>query len=126
MDKTNSNDNFFLSIIKGIGIAIIATLIGVLLFAIVVKYAVLKASVVKSVNQFIKVLAVFLGCFFSLKGSFGFLRGLFIGVLSTVIVYLIFSWIGGEIQFGFTFIVDLIFTGVIGIISGIISVNVKK
>lgn len=126
MDKTGARDNFFLSIIKGVGVAIIATLIGVLIFAIVVKFAVLNGSVVKAVNQFIKILSVFLGCFFAIRGSFGFIKGAFIGALSTALTYLIFLIIGGEVSFGFHFTLDLIFTAIIGAICGIITVNVKK
>ena len=61
-----------------------------------------------------------------MRGSFGFLKGGFVGVLGTALIYLTFSLIGGEVSFGIPFIIDLVFGLIVGIISGIITVNVKK
>ena len=126
MEKTRGDDSFIVSVIKGVGISIIATLIGVLLFALVVKHTVINGKVIKAVNQFIKVLSVFLGCFFALRGKLGFIKGAIVGCVSTVIVYLIFSLIGSGISFGTAFSMDILFTSIVGLITGVIAVNVKK
>ena len=125
--RENSKENgFMLSIIKGTFTAIIITLIGVLIFAGVVKIAYLKSGVIKAVNQFIKVLSVFLGCFFHVKGRGGLLKGGLLGCFTAIITYLVFAFIGGETSFGVPFVLDLVFQLIIGAIAGIIIVNLKN
>ena len=120
------NDGFFPSVIKGIATAVIVTLVSVLIFAFIVKIATLNSTVIKAVNQFIKILSVFLGCFSFIRSNNGLLKGCIVGVVATIITYLIFSFIGGVVSFGTPFILDLIFGLIVGGISGIIAVNVKK
>ena len=117
---------FFSGVIKGVLTAVIITLVGVLIFAGIVKFALLNSGVIKAVNQFIKIIAIFLGISLNIRGSNGLLRGAIMGFLTTVITYLLFSLFCGEMVFGSSFLLDLIFTSVIGGITGIISVNMKK
>ncbi len=117
---------FFSGIIKAVLTAVIITLVGVLIFAGIVKFALLNSGVIKAVNQFIKIIAIFLGCSLNIRGKSGLLRGALMGLLTTVITYLLFSLFCGEMVFGGGFFLDLIFTSAIGAVSGIISVNIKK
>ncbi|MBQ9734653.1 MAG: TIGR04086 family membrane protein [Clostridia bacterium] len=117
--------SFFGGVIKGTATAIIVTLIGVLIFAAIVKFALLGSSVIKAVNQFIKILSIFLGCNFSIRGRQGLIRGMLIGVLSTVITHLLFALFGGQANFDYHFFLDVLFGLILGAISGIIVVNVK-
>lgn len=105
---------------------LIIVLAGILIFAGIIKIACLSDGVIKPVNQFIKILSVFLGCFFSVRGKLGFLKGGLVGAIGMAITYLVFSLIGGQISFGGTFVLDLLFGLVVGIISGIVAVNLKK
>ena len=125
MDKTEKVGGVS-SIIKGVATSVIVTLVGVLIFAGVVKLTFLGQSIIKTVNQFIKILSIFFGCFFCVSGKNGLIKGAIIGVLSMVITYLLFALIGGEISFGKPFFLDLVFGLIVGGISGIIAVNVKK
>ena len=125
MSKDREN-GFFRSVIKGVFSTIIITLVSVLIFGVVIKFATLNGGVIKAVNQFIKMVSIFLGCMISVRGNAGLLKGGLTGILSTVAVYLIFSVLCGETNFGLAFILDLIFGLIIGAISGIISVNTKK
>lgn len=122
MDRQND----FFSVFKGVGITIICNLIGVLIFGVVVQIASLDSSIVKAVNQFIKVLSLFMGCISSLKGKLGFLKGLIVGIVSNFIIHIIFSIISQTKLFTNSFLADMIFLAIIGLISGIISVNAKK
>ncbi len=117
---------FFSGILKGVLTAVIITLVGVLIFAGIVKFALLSQSVIKAVNQFIKIIAIFLGCSLNIRGKSGLVRGLVMAIFTTIITYLLFSLFCGDMVFGNNFILDLIFTSIIGGISGIISVNIKK
>ena len=118
--------SFFSGIIKGTLTAVIIMLVGVLIFAGVAKFTLFNSSVIKAVNQFIKILAIFLGCSFNIRGNNGLVRGGILALFSTVITYLLFSLFCGISTFDQNFLFDLIFTIIIGAISGVIIVNVKK
>lgn len=124
MDSDKSSG--ILCVIKGTFLMLITVLAGILIFAGIIKLASLSEGVVKPVNQFIKILSVFLGCFFSVRGKLGFLKGGSIGTLGMAVTYLFFSLLGGELSFGGAFLLDLLFGLIAGVISGIVSVNVKK
>ena len=117
---------FFSSVIKATFLTVILSLVGVLVFALIVKFADISDTTIKIVNQFIKVIAVFFGCYFSLAGNKGLFKGIATGLISTVLIYLIFSLLSGAEMFGIKALADLIFVAVIGGISGIITVNVRK
>lgn len=123
MEKEGSG--FFLSAVKGVGLAVISMLFGVLVFAFIVKLTALSSGAIKAVNQFIKITSVFCGCFFTLKGKAGLIKGVIVGLFSTVIIYLIFALIGGEKVFGTGFLLDMLFGAAIGAVSGIIAVNTR-
>ena len=116
---------FFSSVIKATFLTVIVSLIGVLLFALLVKFADVPDIAIKIVNQFIKVVAVFCGCYFSLSGDKGLFKGITTGLISTLMLYLIFSRLSGAEVFGVKTLIDLIFVAVIGGISGIIAVNLR-
>ena len=124
MSSHNKSD-FIISVIKGTGLAVVCSLLGVLAFAVVVKFAYLSGTAVKSVNQFIKIVSVFIGCFFFLKQNNGLIKGLLIGACSTVITYLIFAIFSGGAVFSLSFLLDILFCAAIGAVSGIIAVNTR-
>ena len=125
MEKIKDN-GFVQNVVKGVANVIIITLVSVLIFAGVVKLAILNSSVIKAVNQFIKIVSIFLGCSFTIKETKGLLKGLFVGGFSTVITYLLFSLIGGGVSFGLGFMLDIFLGVIVGATSGIICVNFKK
>lgn len=118
--------SFFLQVLKATIISLAILLIGILVFSVVVKFAVLNNGVIKAVNQFIKTLAIFLGVFFSVKEGKGLLKGMIVGVAFTLLSYIVFSVMAGEQLFTLSFLIDVVFGTIIGIISGIIVVNIKK
>ena len=126
MHQAERNEKIISNVIRGTLSSLIAMLVAVLLFAVVVKFAYIDSSIIKTVNQFIKALSVFLGCFFSVRGGKGLIKGLLIGLISSALISLIFALFGGGINLGISFFIDLLFMSVIGLISGIIVVNVKK
>ncbi len=113
-------------VVSGILKGMIFSLIAVLVFSFIVQLFSLGDNVIHVVDQFIKSLAVFIGCFFSLKGRGGWLKGLLTGLFVFVLTYLIFGLIAGAKVFTWNFLIDAAFGAVIGLISGIIAVNVRK
>ena len=108
---------------KSVGISVIVTLAAVLLFAFLIKIFSIGASVITPVNQVIKALAIFLGCLLSLRDTKGWLKGAIAGILVILFTYFIFAIIAGEISFGLSNVLEFLFGGVAGAISGVIAVN---
>ena len=125
MEKSSDSGRFFPQLIKGILTGVIATIAGILIFAVIVNLTGINQSVIKGVNQFIKIISVFIGCLFSFSGKKGLIKGAISGIIITVITYLIFLLFGAA-SFGTGFLIDLALLTVVGAISGIIAVNVKK
>ena len=113
-------------VIKGVLTAIITALVGVLIFACVVKITLMQSNSVKIINQIIKIVSVFLGCMVAVRAEKGLLKGCFIGAISNLLIYAIFALISKTPLFGLSFFIDLIFMAVIGGISGVIAVNIKR
>lgn len=112
-------------IFKGALIGVMITVIAVLILAGVLKIVSLSQTGIKTVNQFIKTMSVFLGCMVSVKNSKGLIKGLLVGTVFGATTHLIFLIMGSSVTVG-EFFIDLIFCSVIGAICGIISVNVKR
>ena len=112
-------------VVRGVIIAILITLLGVLLFAFLLSVTNLSDKVIKPVNQFIKLLSVFFACFLTIKEDKGFIKGGVIGIISSVLCLLIFALISGVFNF-FTCLIDVICAFIMGGLSGVITVNVRK
>ena len=117
--------NILSSVIKGAIFGAITGVIGILLLAGVVKIFSLSQIGIKTANQFVKTISIFLGCITCLKNDKGLIKGLVVGMVFCVLIHLIFailgSWVGIK-----SFFFDLIFCVIVGIISGIISVNIRQ
>lgn len=125
MDKTFSK-TFFGEILRAVVISVISVLTGILIFSFVVKTALLSGEIIKTVNQFIKTISIFLGCFFAIKKDKGLIKGIIVGVVFTIVVYTLFAIMGSGFSLGGAFFIDLAFCIAIGLISGVIAVNFRK
>ncbi len=122
----SQDKGFFSSIIRGVLIAVIIVLIEVLIFGFVLKLTWLNGGIIKAVNQFLKILAIFIGCMISIKGNLGALKGAIIGLIFTIIIHFLFALFGKGLSFGAPFLIEMIYTFIIGGICGLISVNSSK
>lgn len=111
---------------KCVGIAVLTSLGGVLIFALVIHLAALSSSVIVPINQVIKVIAIFLGCVLGFRPERGILKGAIGGVLSITVTYFIFAFLSGGMQLQWTALLELLFGGIVGALCGIISVNLHK
>lgn len=127
MEKT-INKNVFLQIFKGCLIALCVSIVGILLFAVVLRFVDLSETLIKIINQVIKITSVLLGVKFCLKGdkSKGLAKGSCVGIFYTITSYLVFSILVASFSFGLSIIYDLIFSSIVGLICGVIFVNSKK
>lgn len=121
------NKSFILDIFKGVVYSIAISLVLILLFAVLIRFLNIPDSFIMPTNQAIKIVSIFLGCFWALRGTDkGFLKGILIGLIYSILSYILFSILCGNFKFGFTTISDLIFSLVLGGICGILSVNIKS
>ena len=128
LNKEKSGKAGILSVLKGVLVALCASLVGILLFAFVLRFTSISDKIISPVNQVIKGVSIFLGVFVALKKqkAQGLLFGLLIGIIYTIVAFLVFSILDGAFSFDKTFVTDIVFGGVIGAICGIICVNLKK
>lgn len=126
MSSKGQEHNSFLMISKGVVSTILVTLICILLFALVVKISTLSSQVIKWVNQFLKIFALFVGIFFTIKGKIGFLKGAIVGLVSTLITFLLFKLISGHSASFLSILLECVFCSIIGAIFGVLAVNRKN
>lgn len=119
---------FALGILKGSLISLCFSLIGILIFAFILRFTSISDKLILPINEVIKGISVFLGIFIGFKKEkkMGLLGGFVIGVIYTIIAFLAFSTLNGNFIFDRTLLNDLIFNSILGAICGIICVNLKK
>jgi len=126
--RDEHKNKILLSILKGSLTALCISLVGILMFAFLLKFTNISDSVIRPVNQVIKGVSVLLGVFIGLKKEkdMGLVSGLLIGIIYTMVAFLVFSILDGNFAFNRTLLNDVIFGGLMGAICGIICVNIKK
>ena len=124
----NEKNKLFSVVLKGVLVGLCVALVGILLFAFLLRFTSISDKFISPVNQVIKGVSIFAGVFLGMKKhkTNGLLSGLLIGFLFTVVAFLVFSLLDGAFVFDKTFLSDLIFGTIIGSICGIICVNLKK
>lgn len=130
MEKTKKlkvNSNLFLNVLKGAIIAVSFSLVFILIFALLIKLFNISDSVITPVNQVLKIISIFLGCLFALKKfpQKGLITGALIGIVYTVLAFLVFSALGRTFSLSLSFLNDLAFALIIGALCGIFLVNKK-
>jgi len=128
MDKAKNQNNLLMILLRGAFISVAFSLVLILIFALIIKYLNINENLIMPINQGIKIVSIFTGVFtaFNKYTTNGFVKGFLIGVIYTILAYLIFSILAKEFSFTLTSITDTLFGGIIGGISGIIVANVKK
>lgn len=114
-------------LLRGTIVAVIVSLILVLIFALIVNLVEIGNNVIIPVNQAIKIISIFIGCFIGIKNRHqGVIKGALIGLFYTFLSIFIFGIISKEISLKLINLVDIAFGIVAGIVSGILSVNLRK
>ena len=111
---------------KSVCIAAIVTLAAVLVFALLVKLFSIGSGAITAVNQVIKAVAIFVGCMVCVKPGRGLLKGLVSGVAVIILTYFLFAILAGEIAFGWTNVLDIVFGALVGAVSGFVAGFVKN
>ena len=119
---------WILDIVKTVVVAILCSMILVLVFALVVKATDIDEKGIAYANQGIKIVSVLIGTLVGFKrgGSAGWLKGLISGLLYVFFSFLVFSLISGELSWSNLTWIDFLTSAAVGVICGVIAVNVKK
>ncbi len=126
--REHKDRSFLLAIIKGSLIALCISLVGILIFAFILKFASISDKAIRPINQIIKGVSVLIGVFVAMRkvDKMGLVGGLLIGLVYTILAFVVFSILDGNFEFNLTLLNDLLFGGIMGAICGIIAVNVKR
>ncbi len=119
---------WILDIIKTVVVAILCSMILVLVFALIVKATDIGETGISYVNQGIKIVSILVGTLVGFKrgGRGGWLKGLISGLLYAITSFLVFSLISGSLSVKNLTWLDFVTGAAVGVICGIIAVNVKK
>ena len=128
LKSEKQSSSAWLAIAKGVVCGLCVSLVGILLFAFILRFSSISDKVIAPVNEVIKGVSIFFGVFVGLRKykKMGLLNGILIGFLFTVVAFLVFSLLDGTFSFDRTLLNDIVFGRIIGAICGIICVNLKK
>ena len=121
------NKNTFLNYLKVALVALSATLILILLFAVLVRFLNISDSWIFPINQVIKVISLTLGLSIMLKDKEkGFVKGLILGIIYYLLSFVIFSILQAKFSISIKNLYDFLLTTFASGLIGIILVNIKK
>ncbi|MCL2630677.1 MAG: TIGR04086 family membrane protein [Firmicutes bacterium] len=124
---SEGNKAIVLDILRSTLIAVIASLIVVLVLALIVKLTGMGEGAILPINQVLKVLSVLVGCLFGIKDrSKGAFKGASAGLLYAVVSIFVFLVLKNSLSGNSFSFIDLIANTATGAVSGIISVNFRK
>ncbi len=128
MQKMKSiNWSGVINLIKCCLIGIVATLIGVVIFAFVLKFANLPSTFVCYINDTIKGFGIFITilCLKRIDDGRLLLKSIFAGLIYAVLCFVIFSILNGRFNLNLAFLYDLLFAVIVAVISAVI-INLLK
>ena len=111
-----------LNLLKSALIGIVATLIGTVIFAVVLKFANLSSNLIAYINNIIKLFAIFIMITYVKRqtGNNLLLRAIVVGILYAILSFIIFSVLNGKFVLNSSVIFDTLFAVVVSIIVAII------
>ena len=126
MHSETSYGNGFFTVIKATLLALAVSLLTVLGFAVLLRAGNIGEGWIYPINQVIKTVSIMVGVFVFVRGEKGWLKGGGTGLLFTALSYLAFSAIGGDFSLGWLIFAEVATAFLVGGISGILTVNLKK
>ena len=126
-ENISENGNNIKKVIKGSAFSIIITLIGLLIYSIILSYTSVSESTIPTIVIIIKAISVLIGSTISTSNikKNGIINGMFVGVIYIAIIYLLSSIVTGNFLLNITSIIMIITSVLTGALGGIIGVNKK-
>lgn len=107
---------------------IVSTLVGVLIFSVVLKFVDLPSTAISYINDIIKVLSIFVMVLILKKsdGSKLLLKSIIVGSLYAVLCFVVFSILNGTFAMNMSFVFDLLFAVIVSAIAAVIVNTLKR
>ena len=99
------------------------TLLFVLVFAFIMKTAILSTEIISSVNAVIRITAILLGCLFFIRREKGAIKGTLLGAIYSVLSSLLFCAMAKTAPVFSSLAIQTLVCGAVGGVGGIFSVN---
>ena len=126
MQYENEYGTSWFSLLKGAGVALAVSFLGVILFAAILSTCTIPDGAIYPVNQTIKGLALAVGVLCFVKGEKGWAQGLAIAGIFTALSYVTFAVIGGDFSLSWWILLEVVFSLLIGGICGVVAVNITR
>ena len=126
-ENISENGNNIKKVIKGSAFSIIITLIGLLIYSIILSYTSVSESTIPTIVIIITEISILIGSTISTSNikKNGIINGMFVGVIYIAIIYLLSSIVTGNFLLNITSIIMIITSVLTGALGGIIGVNKK-
>lgn len=125
--ESSVNNNFFVSILKGVGIAILFTIIALSIFSCLLVFTSMSENLMQPVVIGVTGISILIGSFIAnrkMKKN-GIINGILVGVLYILTIYIISSIVnGGDFGLNLGSIIMMTIGIIGGAIGGIIGVNI--
>ena len=126
-ENFSENGNNIKKVIKGSAFSIIITLIGLLIYSIILSYTSVSESTIPTIVIIITAISILIGSTISTSNikKNGIINGMFVGLIYIAIIYLLSSIVTGNFLLNITSIIMIITSVLTGALGGIIGVNKK-
>jgi putative membrane protein, TIGR04086 family len=126
-ENISENGNNIKKVIKGSAFSIIITLIGLLVYSIILSYTSVSESTIPTIVIIITAISILIGSTISTSNikKNGIINGMFVGLIYIAIIYLLSSIVTGNFLLNITSIIMIITSVLTGALGGIIGVNKK-
>lgn len=128
MENMQINENkTIINIFKGVGIALITTLVMLIIFSIILTYTNIQENVINPVIMIITAISILIGSSLvsmKLKKN-GLINGGLIGGIYILIIYLVSSILNWKFSLNLQSIIMIVTAVTFGVLGGIIGVNKK-
>lgn len=127
-EKNDTESKNIVKIIKGSTVAIIITLLGLIIYSVILASTGIGENTINYVVIGISALSILIGSIISVSkiAKKGMLNGAIVGGVYIVIIYLLSSIINLNFDINSNSIILIAFSMVAGMLGGVIGVNIKK
>lgn len=126
-ENSNENGNNIKRVLKGSAFSIVITLIGLLIYSIILSYTSVAESTIPTIIIIITGISILIGSTISTANikKNGIVNGILVGLIYISLIYLLSSIITGNFLLNINSIIMIIVSGLTGAVGGIIGVNMK-
>ena len=126
-ENSNENGNNIKRVLKGSAFSIVITLIGLLIYSIILSYTSVAESTIPTIIIIITGISILIGSTISTANikKNGIVNGILVGLIYISLIYLLSSIITGNFLLNINSIIMIIVSVLTGAVGGIIGVNMK-